>query len=471
MIMRRASPRLIALRAVDAVKVYLPFMLLQGGVAERLPQWLQLPWTVLVVYYSATRLQVLLFDWLTTRYAISEEGITLQTGWPTREVAQARWSQISALSFDQDLAHRLCRRTRARAVIGAEGREDLLLEALGAADIELLRALHARTRPSGVGASRATTGPEVPAQDDLAGRLVYRATLRDKALISLTHGKFLLIVPFVLGAYSDLAGMIGLPDGTWLIDRSLNGGLGILGIAVASAFGFGFLRATVQFHDFHVMRERGRFVASGGLLHHEAREARTDAVCGVRLSQNPLMRLVGCSQLTLVLRNTRGDFRSFVVLPVAPTRQAEQLASEMLPQLQEGTGGSRSPRWVPVAALSAALGAAAVTLALSLPWVAASALVTGFVVADLGWSQLTLTQASASVSHRRGILFVRRYMIKVSGVRTVKSWRRARSARSCLSRVTIMDRRPVGLWTVTPTTLVVDDLSREVLLAEEGVLS
>ena len=28
--MRRVSPRLIALRAVDAVKVYVPFMLLQG---------------------------------------------------------------------------------------------------------------------------------------------------------------------------------------------------------------------------------------------------------------------------------------------------------------------------------------------------------------------------------------------------------------------------------------------------------
>ena len=84
----------------------------------------------LVLYYSATRVQVLLFDWLTTRYAISDEGIILQTGWPTRRVAQARWSEISALSVDQDLAHRLFGVSRARAVIGAEGREDLLLLSL-----------------------------------------------------------------------------------------------------------------------------------------------------------------------------------------------------------------------------------------------------------------------------------------------------------------------------------------------------
>ena len=35
--MRRPGAALIAVRAFDAVKVYLPFMLLQGGFASRLP--------------------------------------------------------------------------------------------------------------------------------------------------------------------------------------------------------------------------------------------------------------------------------------------------------------------------------------------------------------------------------------------------------------------------------------------------
>ena len=90
--MRRVSPALIVLRGVDAVKVYLPFMLLQGSVAERLPGWLQLPWLALVIYYSLTRIQLLFFDWLTTRFAITSDGITQQTGWPTRHLAHARWA-------------------------------------------------------------------------------------------------------------------------------------------------------------------------------------------------------------------------------------------------------------------------------------------------------------------------------------------------------------------------------------------
>ena len=50
----------------------------QQAVAERLPQWLHLPWTLLVIYYSATRVQVLLFDWLTTRFAVT--GVVRQAG-------------------------------------------------------------------------------------------------------------------------------------------------------------------------------------------------------------------------------------------------------------------------------------------------------------------------------------------------------------------------------------------------------
>ena len=117
--MRRVSPALIVLRGVDAVKVYLPFMLLQGSVAERLPGWLQLPWLALVIYYSLTRIQLLFFDWLTTRFAITSDGITQQTGWPTRHLAHARWAEIGGLHLDQDLSHRLLGRYRARAVVGA----------------------------------------------------------------------------------------------------------------------------------------------------------------------------------------------------------------------------------------------------------------------------------------------------------------------------------------------------------------
>lgn len=468
--MRRVSPRLIALRAVDAVKVYLPFMLLQGGVAERLPPWLQLPWTILVLYYSATRVQVLLFDWLTTRYAISDEGISLQTGWPTRRVAQARWSEISALSVDQDLAHRLFGVSRARAVIGAEGREDLLLEALDPADVERLRARYARLRPAHstiADASAPLAGGRTPG--DGPGRRIYRATLRDKALISVTHGQFLLIVPFVLGAYNDLAEPLRLPTGTRLIDQAISGGPGILALAVGAAFVFGFVRASVRFHDFEVFRDGSRFVASGGLFHHQTREAHTERVVGVRLDQNPLMRLVGCSQLILVLHNTRGDFRSFVVLPVAPNSVAARLAAELLPPAPQEAAESRPTLRVSAAIIGSAATAALVFTVLGLPWLAASALALGIVSADRSWAVLSSEPRAGSLTHRRGFLATRRYRIRLAGVRSVTSWRLARRPRTCLAQVTVMDRRPVSLWAPALPTAAVDDLSGRVLTSHQGV--
>lgn len=228
--MRRVSPVLIALRGVDAVKVYLPFMVLQGGVAERLPDWLRLPWLILVIYYSLTRVQLLLFDWLTTRFAITPDGIAQQTGWPTRQLVHARWTEIGGLHVDQDLSHRLLGRHRARAVVGAEGRDEILLEALDADAVAELRRHHAAAAPPRSGIVDAPPTAVVG---------VHRTSWRDKLLISVAHGQFLLIVPFMLGAYSDLAEFAGLPSGTAVLDRVASGGVGAVGWAVVAALGFG----------------------------------------------------------------------------------------------------------------------------------------------------------------------------------------------------------------------------------------
>lgn len=467
--MRRVSPRLIALRAVDAVKVYVPFMLLQGGVAERLPQWLHLPWTLLVIYYSATRVQVLLFDWLTTRFAVTGDGISLQTGWPTRQVAFARWSEISALSIDQDLSHRLIGASRIRAVIGAEGREDLLLEAMDADQVARVRALYAEHSASGraAAAAAAAESPTASAAGTVPGTLIYSASLRDKALISLTHAKFLLIIPFVLGAYNDLAEPLRLPSGTGLIEQVLSGDPTVLAAAVALAFAFGFVRASITFHDFRVSREGSRFVSTGGLFHHQAREADLSRVVGVRLSQNVLMRVVGCSRLSLVVDNARGEFRTFVVLPVATNDRARGLAHELMSADCEVAAPPRPRPGLSICAATVSTLISVMLLWHGLPWFAASTLALGVVLADR-WYAAFAPVALGSLSHRRGWLATRHYLLRLSSARSATSWHLPAGLRTSLLRVTVMDRRPVGLWGARTPTTECDELGDLILLTNQG---
>lgn len=457
--MRRVSPALIVLRGVDAVKVYLPFMLLQGSVAERLPGWLQLPWLALVIYYSLTRIQLLFFDWLTTRFAITSDGITQQTGWPTRHLAHARWAEIGGLHLDQDLSHRLLGRYRARAVVGAEGRDEILLEALDADDVAELRDHH------GDASDRRVVAADAAPQDAV---VVHRTSWRDKLLISFTHGQFLLIVPFILGAYSDLAEFAGLPSGAAVLDHIVAGGMGAAAWAVAAAFGFGLAHTAVRYHGYTVVRSGHTFTASGGLLHHQARDARIADVRGVRISQNPLMRLTGCSSLSLVLATARGEFKSLVVLPVAPTRQAERLAVEVLP----GLAADRSaPVRTPVPTLAGLLAipvAAAATAAwYGLPWVAALIGCLVLLTANTLWARLETPLSGDVLVHRRGLFGVRGYAVRLEGVRSVESWL-IRSDGDRLSRTTVMDRRTTHLWAFTPAATI-DPLTMRILSAEQGV--
>lgn len=490
--MHRASPALIALRAVDAAKTYLPFMLLQGSVAERLPGWAQLPWLILVWYYSLSRIQVLFFDWLTTRFAVTDAGIAQQAGWPVRSLTQARWSDIGAVQVDQDLSHRLLGRYRVRAVVGGDGRDAITLEALDAAAVERINDLHRRNGTDICAASLpAADGMDAPALPSIgptsadlasislpdagratgASRLIYRASWPDKVLISFTHGLFLLVVPLAIGAYSDLAELVGLPSGVWLLEQVLAGAAGSVATAVLAAFTVGFAHAAVRYHHYEVHLGDALFTATGGLLNREARQSRVADVRGVRISQNPLMRVLGCASLRLVLANARGEFRSLVVLPAASIGRVRALADELLPgrtlpSANHAVAPASYGWWIAAVTVPAAAG---IGCALTgLPWVAALCGSLGVVLGNVLWARLDLTD-SGLLLHRRGLLTTCWYALELPGVRSLQSWSFAAPDATRLTRVAVMDRRPVGLWSLAPSVLD-DALTERLSPTPEGAI-
>ncbi len=472
--MRRCSPTLLALRAVDALKVYLPFMLVQGGIAARLPsRWLWL-WYALLAYYTLTRLQLVFFDWLTVRYAVSPQGVECRRGWPTSVTTRAAWSEIGALHVEQDLAHQLLRRFRVRAVIGAEGRAEIELDALDAGTVAALRAFHAS-------AHRATRfhvrGEDAPSpRDPQAGcaepdhpgpRVLFRAGGRDYLLISVGYGQFVLLIPFLLGAWSDLADMLRLPDGTALLEQALGGGaLAVLGF-VPLAAAFGILRAWVTYWGYRVTFDASGFEAHGGLLRRDVRRARLAEVTGIRVTQNPLMKLVGRYSLSLVLASARGEFRSLVVLPVASAGQVQRLQTQLVPDAAtDRLPPAGVPRSVVAAILvTGAIGAAAAALA-GLPWVAAAISLLAVALFNACWVQVEAPRRDGTVfRHRGGILWSRDYLLAIAAVRQLESWAwtpQAPSGRSW-ARLRIMDRRPVSLWLPAIPTCLIDQLAERAL--------
>lgn len=448
--MQRCSPMLLLMRAVDALKVYLPFMLLQGSIAERLPAGFRVVWYVLVAYYTVSRFPLVFFDWLTVRYTVTAEGIVHRAGWPTSVTTRVAWPEVGALQVEQDLVHQLLRRFRVRAVLGANGREDVILEAQDAASVAGLRDFHDQARRSvaGSGADRSARRP-VPAAAPApsARRVIFRAGWRDYLLISVGYGQFVLVVPFLLGAWSDVAGAVGLPDGFVLLDQLLVGGLAALLMAVPAALAFGFAHAWLRFHDYRVSQDQGGYEARGGLLRRDVRQARNAEVCGVRISQNPLMRLVGRSSVSLVLRASGGEFRSLVVLPAAPDPVVRGVLVDLVPGADRLRGEpTRVPAAAIVTVLVTGLAGAAVAVLAQLSWVAAGTGLVAALLANALWVRVERSPDGAVLRHRRGLLWCREYVTPTTTLRWAESWRVVATHDRCVGRLVLMDRRPISLW-------------------------
>ncbi len=449
--MYRCSPALLVIRAIDALKVYLPFMLVQGSIAERLtPPFLWL-WWALVVYYSVTRLHLIFFDWMTIRFSYSADGIVYRSGWLNRVTTQATWSQIGALHVEQNVFHQLLHRYQVRAVIGAEGKVDITLDALDAVTVARLRKYHRATAgevvPELVPAEGAVLQRRTGLAPQTGSRELYRARWQDYAIISVGYGQFVLLVPFLLGAWSEVADALALPNGRVLVDGLVSGSwIMITGFVVAAA-AFGFVRAFATYGGYRVAADSDGFEAECGLWARHHRRARQDEVKGLLISQNPLMYVMGRYSVSLVLASARGEFRSLVVLPAAPTSAVHQLAESLIPGSLSQRTEATTPAGLAGIVVAAGVGAATALSALGSFWVAAGALLAALLFANSVWVKVWLPAAGSTVfRHRRGLLWRREYVMHTDSVRLIESMAMPGIVTRQVARVRVMDRRPRWLW-------------------------
>ena len=434
--MRRPGAALIAVRGFDALKVYLPFMLLQGGFAVRLPEVLQLPWQVFVWVYSLSRIHVLLFDWLTVAHRIDAHGITLRRGWPAGRTTTVAWADVASLSIDQDVIHRFLGRHRATVVVGAETQPTLVLEALGPAEVETLRNHGAEGRA----ASDAATPPETHATP----APLHRTTWRDLLVVAVTHGQGALVVPFAISAYGDLAEWLPLPSDTQALAWTLSGGPWVLVAAcLVAGLVYGFVRAWLRFGGHEVSLVQGRYVVTRDAIDRGTGTARAQDVVGVRIDQNPLMRALGLGSLHLVLRRGQGATQALTVLPAARLSLIERHVAELLPGTTPPPGRPHAGPVVGVGLLTVA--AASSLLAAGQPWLAGLGALVGLWLADRVATSLAVGEGCLVV-HRRGWASRRTYLLAGEALRAVSTWRVGPTGWTGTT-LTLLDRAPVTLRT------------------------
>ena len=245
--MRRNDPRMLLARTYEAAVVYVPFMLCQRSIATILPSWAGTPWTILVIYYSLTRINVIFADYLTTKWQVGPEGIRLSTGWPFREETHVSWREVGSIKVHQGWLARLLRISRVVLTVGAEQRSSLILEAVSRRQLLQIHALHE------VAPSKAT-----PFADDTS--LIYRARTRDFFLIGFTHGQFFFFLPFLIGTGSEALSFFGIN----LFALPLSLPTLLAGMIGAGAYGI--FRSLITYGRYRVARTETGFTVTGGLI-------------------------------------------------------------------------------------------------------------------------------------------------------------------------------------------------------------
>lgn len=449
--MQRNSSKVLAVRALEAARFYVPVVLLYSSTRDAVDGAWALLATAAFWAYTSTRVVWVFGGWWTTRFTVDDNGIELHTGLLMRERIAVAWGDMVSVNVSRSLLHRRLGCALVRVETGSRGR-GLTLEAVlpgvvdGIEELYRLRGAHDRRHgitPGDGDAEVVLAGPSAgvrPMETQAAAatspgspqdELVYAMRPLDYLLLSVTYGQFALFLPAVLGGYSEASKRTGLPTAELLqvFQRQPHWWAVALVVlaAVVGALGYGCGVAWLRYRSFTVRRYVGGLVITRGLVSHESRQVLESQVAGLRLEQNPLMRVLGYAKMGVVSREPGRKVGSNVLFPVVKLPLLAQSVEEFFPDYSGMLRLRRAPRrvfdfLVPAVVVGLVLVAwaavRAVRAEVAAPVVSVVALVL-LIVANRAWTAAELDIDARSIRFRRGFLWVKLYEFPIASVHLV----------------------------------------------------
>lgn len=313
---RRNSPVLLVVRAAGAATTLVPALLAWAAARTRWPEIVGVPLDVVVVIAAVAAVLGSVTSWWTTCFAVDVDGVVLERGVVVRRSTSVAWSEVVAVQVSRPAVSRALRCARVCIGIGAESTPDIVLEAVPDAVATRIEEAYAagRDRRLHRALAPATAVAPTPVR---RSEVLYRIHDRDYLVLSVTYGQFVLVVPFLLGAYENLAAIgwwpsvrLAVPDGPGPI-----AGAAALALvaAVVVAVVFGVTVAWLRYRHFEVRVAGDAFTTTGGL-----RSVPRARAAGIRIQQNPVMRVLGYGRVAVVSRQAGTRLGSNTVFPCLP---------------------------------------------------------------------------------------------------------------------------------------------------------
>lgn len=479
--LRRNSPVMIAVRLVESVAVIVPLAFAWFSIRTRWPTWFGVSVDTIVLACAVLALAGLAFEWWFTRFSVDSAGVTYRKGLLVRRAVSLGWDEVVSIQVSRSAVARALGCSKIVVGVGSESRTRLVIEAVTPETASEFEQTFARSRSRGQdcrkGAQPALTAPEAgvgpgsgddPDDTDDA-RLLYRIRSRDFLVLSVTYGQFVLLVPVLFGLYGNVGDVLSLSDTPLALPQftlpPLLLILGMLLVALPASVAFGVAVAWLRFRRFEVHRRAGVYTMTGGLLSAESRQVSRSQVEGLKVQQNPAMRVAGFARLRFVSRQSGDRIASNIVFPSVRLSSVRQDLVSQFPRhaaaLDRPSPVPRPVGWflglinlvVLALVVAGARGASPVLTAVLV--LATTTLL--LVVTNYCWAAASI-DVHGFISYRRGFVWVTHYAFPCESVYFVESYSVSRYGGPSISLLClgIYDSHTVRLWVPIGESVVLD---------------
>ena len=274
--------------------------------------------------------------WRSTSYVVDERGVHWQTGVVRRRATTVPLNRIQGLDTVAGPVQRLFGVVALSVqTAGGGAKGEIVLDAVGPAAVEQLRAAVQIPRPEALDAPAAAL-PE------------RRLSRRDALIAALTSGQLGVILPVLAGAAQLLSNAIDserdFEDATrFLPDTAFGFELAALGLLLV-AWGLSVAGSLVTFAGFTVTRDGDRLRIRRGLLQRSEAAVAVRRIHGVRVVEGLLRRPFGLATLRVEVAGYADEAAAARTLfPLLRRADVEPFLAELLPELADDPGGLAPP--------------------------------------------------------------------------------------------------------------------------------
>lgn len=314
----------------------------QGGIAAAL--W------ALLAYFVYTRIYVVFYDYLATTWDVRSDGFHYRRGLFSRETLTIAHSDIAGVHLSQGGLDRLLKLFEVRVQGTGGGRASLLLHAVTRSDVdEIARVYGVRPTPEAKdvniasGSARQEAFAEGGTETPSGTASAFSLRNADFWLISVTYGKYILLVPVLWSFITRTTGNTDAAQLEWVADQWRARPALVLAavpLLLAASVAYGAFVAYLKYAKMLVRVEPDsdgtlKLRVSRGLVSTVDQSIRVDRIDALEMRQNIVMRVFWRHSLRVIVRaQSAGSASRTVVIPVARHSDIDGFLAQYLPRFR-----------------------------------------------------------------------------------------------------------------------------------------